>query len=76
MGMTIDLKDAILGNDLFDVGFDKMINHLDGHEVMVSAEGIIQNGQQIVVEREGMPIKGEIDQYGDLILTINIDFPK
>lgn len=42
--MNIELKDAILGNYLHNKGFDKMITHLDGHDVMVSAEGVLQNG--------------------------------
>lgn len=53
-----------------------MIQHLDGHEVLVSAEGVLQNGQEIVVENEGMPIRGEMEAYGNLIIVVNINFPK
>ena len=53
-----------------------MINHLDGHEVLVSAEGVLQNGQEIIVENEGMPIRGEMGMFGNLIITVNINFPK
>ncbi len=44
MNMRIELKDAILGTHYSNIGFDKLIQHLDGHDVMVSAEGIIQDG--------------------------------
>jgi DnaJ-class molecular chaperone len=46
-----------------------MINHLDGHKVLVSAEGVLQNGHEIIIENEGM-------LYGNLIITVNINFPK
>jgi DnaJ-class molecular chaperone len=53
-----------------------MINHLDGHKVLVSAEGVLQNGHEIIIENEGMPIRGEMSLYGNLIITVNINFPK
>lgn len=36
----------------------------------------VQDGETIVVEGEGMPIRGELGSYGNLLAQVNINFPK
>ena len=65
--MEITLKDALLG-------FDKYIEHLDGHKVRVKKSGVSQDGDVITIKEEGMPIHNT-GQYGDLFVTLKIKFP-
>lgn len=69
INLDITLKEALLG-------FDRNIKHLDGHNVGISGDYNIQDGQRIIIEGQGMPIRGEIDTYGNLISNVNIKFPK
>ena len=68
VNLDISLKDAILG-------FDRKIKHLDGHEVQVVGDYNVQDGEEIRIEGEGMPVRGEFDTYGDMIAKLNIKFP-
>lgn len=35
----------------------------------------MQDGEEIRIEGEGMPVRGEFDTYGDMIAKLNIKFP-
>ena len=65
--MEITLKDALLG-------FNKEIEHLDGHKVKVHKNGVSQQGDIIRIKGEGMPIHNT-DEHGDLLVSIKIKFP-
>lgn len=69
-----DLKLRI-GIDLVDalVGFERTIQHVDGHDVLISSDEVINCPYVKVIKNEGMP--KEIGGFGDLILTFEIDFP-
>ena len=67
--LDITLKDAILG-------FERSITHLDGHNVFIEESENIQDGKEIEIENEGMPIRGEMDRYGSLLATVNIKYKK
>lgn len=68
VNLDISLKDAILG-------FERKIKHLDGHEVEIVGDYNVQDGEQIRIDNEGMPVRGEFDTFGDLIAKLNIKFP-
>lgn len=57
------------------VGFDKVINHLDGHEVHITKENVSFCSEIISVKGEGMPKRGNRNSHGDLFVTLTIDFP-
>jgi len=69
-----DLKLRI-GIDLVDalVGFERTIEHVDGHEVVISSDEVIDCPFVKVIKNEGMP--RESGGFGDLILTFEINFP-
>ena len=66
--LEISLKDALLG-------FEKYINHLDGHKVKVSKNSISQQGEVIKIKGEGMPIHNKGDK-GDLFVVLKIKLPE
>jgi DnaJ-class molecular chaperone len=68
MVMEISLLDSL-------VGFRKVFEHLDGHEVVVEKNDVSYCMQVITVRNQGMPKKGVKNQYGDLLVTLNIGFP-
>ena len=51
VNLDISLKDAILG-------FDRKIKHLDGHEVDIVGDYNVQDGEELRMKSEGMPIRG------------------
>jgi len=71
MGMTISLREALLG-------WTQTIRHIDGHTVEISsANGAVTKHLQVVVaKKEGMPQKEDPSSFGDLHVKINVDFPK
>lgn len=68
MNMVITLEESLLG-------FKKEFFHVDGHKVVVTKDTISYCSEVIRVEREGMPKRGSKGQYGDLFITLIIDFP-
>jgi len=66
--MTITLLQAL-------IGFSKTFKHLDGHEVVISRDGVTKPGLQIVVAGEGMPHHGFATQKGELYVTFVVQFP-
>ena len=67
--LTIPLRAALLG-------FEATIPHLDGHEVRVSRTGVTKPGQTLRIKGEGMPKHGTPSEFGDLLITFTVDFPK
>jgi DnaJ-class molecular chaperone len=68
MNMVITLEESLLG-------FRREFFHVDGHKVVVNKDTISYCAEVIRVEREGMPKKGKKGQFGDLFITLVIDFP-
>jgi DnaJ family protein B protein 11 len=65
--LTISLKEALLG-------FEKEIQHLDGHIVKVKKDTVVQPGDIIKVRGEGMPVH-QSSERGDLFVKIEILLP-
>jgi DnaJ-class molecular chaperone len=36
----------------------------------------VQDGEEIRMANEGMPVRGEFDKFGDMVAKLNIKFPK
>ncbi len=70
MSMSITLTEALLG-------FSKPITHLDGRQVIIEKKTISSCQEVYVVKGEGMPKRSRGQkQFGDLHVTLHIDFPK
>lgn len=67
MSLTISLVDAL-------VGFEKSIQHLDGHEVKIASKSITKPKQTKRFKGEGMPIHESVSK-GDLFVTFEVEFP-
>lgn len=63
----IDLVDALCGLNI-------VINHLDGHQIVIKHREIIQPNQLYCINREGMPIRNSVEK-GDLIVEFSVRFP-
>eukprot|EP01126_Amoeba_proteus_P067126 TRINITY_DN984_c0_g2_i9.p1 TRINITY_DN984_c0_g2~~TRINITY_DN984_c0_g2_i9.p1 ORF type:complete len:318 (+),score=83.70 TRINITY_DN984_c0_g2_i9:79-1032(+) len=57
------------------VGFKYTFQHLDGHAVTLSNDGVTSPGQVDKIPSEGMPIHGMSSQFGHLFVTYEIEFP-
>lgn len=57
------------------MGFRKVIKHLDGHEVVIEEDDIIQPGQVKIIEGEGMPII-DSNEKGNLYVTFKVLIPQ
>lgn len=64
--LGIDLADAL-------VGFESTVKHVDGHDVVIKSNDVIDCDFVKVIESEGMPT--ESGGFGDLIVTFEIAFP-
>jgi len=64
---TITLVDAL-------VGFNKQVEHLDGHAVPLQTQGVTRPGQVVVIKGEGMPVHDSTHK-GDLYVTYTVTFP-
>ena len=62
------------------VGFNKQIEHLDGHRVTIAKDDVSYCSEVMVIKGEGMPRKGRSrsnnKSFGDLYVTLLIEFPK
>ncbi|EAY18053.1 DnaJ domain containing protein [Trichomonas vaginalis G3] len=67
----ITLTEALLGTKF-------IITHLDGHKLVVSTNTneVITPGQIKVIEREGMPCRGNAYERGRLFIAFEVEFPK
>ncbi|CAJ1989439.1 J46 / DnaJ domain-containing protein / JDP46 [Leishmania donovani] len=66
--VSITLKEALLG-------FKKTFTHLDGHNVELHWDGVMQNTQQVRIAGEGMPRHHVPSERGDLYITYNVLLP-
>jgi DnaJ-related protein SCJ1 len=66
---TITLLEAL-------VGYTKTIEHLDGHKVEISSDGITKPGQIRVINEEGMPFHNFPSQKGNLFVEFTVLFPE
>ena len=63
-------------------GFEKRIKHLDGHEVVLSRQGVTRPGDVMILEGEGMAVYGEgrggtsTNGRGRLVVTVQVRFPE
>lgn len=64
----IDLMEALFG-------FTRTIEHLDGHAVDISRNGVTKPGAKEVVKSEGMPVHNFPSDRGDLVANFIIDMP-
>ncbi len=71
MQLSITLQEALLG-------FEKPFIHLDGRQVIIDKKTVSSCGEVYIVKNEGMRKKSRssIKQFGDLHVTLNIQFPK
>jgi len=71
MEKEITLRDALCG-------FVFSIKHLDGRQVIVSSPNgaVTQPNSWVCVTGEGMPIKGNQFNKGNLFIKLNVKFPK
>ena len=70
--IRITLKEALLG-------WEKTLHHLDARTFVVASKRAhtTQPGEVLVVSNQGMPVRtGRAGQHGDLLVTVNVDFPK
>jgi len=69
MVMSIPLRAALLG-------FETSFKHLDGHTVTIKRTGVTKPHQSIRIKGEGMPKHGTPSEFGDLVISFTVDFPK
>lgn len=66
--VTLSLLDALLG-------FEKKIRTLDNRFLVLKREGVTQPNQEIVIQREGMPMYSQGSEKGDLIIKCKVQMP-
>jgi len=49
--------------------------HLDDKEVVVETSGIIRPGEVLKIPGLGMPIKNEVEKFGDIFVKFHVIFP-
>ena len=67
--IKITLKQALLG-------FEKELEHLDGHIVYLNRKKITKPGELEKISGEGMPLYDYPSDKGDLLITYQVEFPK
>merc|ERR1712167_505297 len=66
--IEISLKEALLG-------FSKILDHLDDHEVTIAETGITSPGQSRRIKGEGMPVHNFPSDRGDLVVRYKLKMP-
>lgn len=71
LDLAISLKEALLG-------FSKTITHLDGRTVTIASPpgGVTRPGEVLTLKGEGMPRHNFASEFGDLKVTVSVEFPK
>jgi len=69
MTMTISLLEAL-------VGFNRVVRHLDGHDVTIANSKIIEHGHVMTIKGEGMPHYNYRSKKGDLFVKFAVEFPR
>lgn len=65
----ISLKEAL-------TGFKSSITHMDKRIVEFGRDGVSEPEMRLKIKGEGMPLHDDPSEFGDLILTLRIEFPK
>ncbi|KAG1680159.1 hypothetical protein FOA52_000272 [Chlamydomonas sp. UWO 241] len=69
LNQTISLVDAL-------TGFERQIEHLDGHLVTIGRSTVTHVGDYQFIEGEGMPVFNHATARGNLYIQYFIEFPK
>lgn len=69
MMKTISLLESL-------TSFNMYFKHLDNRVIKVAYENIIQPGQKMLINGEGMPNLADNLMKGDLIIVFNVEFPE
>lgn len=64
----LTLKEALLG-------FNKVIKHMDGHNVRLNKLGTTNPGFEQKIVGEGMPHYQYSSEFGDLFVTYDVEYP-
>lgn len=67
--MTITLLESL-------IGFRKVIQHVDGKDVIIQKDDVTYCTEVFTVPGAGMPIRGNKSIKGDLLVTLHIVFPR
>ncbi|CCW70919.1 unnamed protein product [Phytomonas sp. Hart1] len=67
--ITLSLREALLG-------FERVLQHLDQHEVLLKETGIVEHGRRFVIKGEGMPRHHVPSERGDLYVTYLVSLPE
>ncbi|CEF65124.1 DnaJ homolog subfamily B member 11 [Strongyloides ratti] len=67
--LTISLEQSL-------IGFQKEIVHMDGHKLEITRQQVTPPNSKIRKKGEGMPNISDNTKKGDLIVTIDVEFPK
>lgn len=67
--IKISLKESILG-------FDRIVKQLDGRRIEITGDYNVQDGEIIRIPGEGMPIRGQHGNYGDMLAEVSVNFPR
>lgn len=57
------------------VGVNRQVRQLDGRLVPIRTDKVIKPGEEMVIEGEGMPVRGSDDSPGKLVVEFWVDFP-
>lgn len=68
MKMVISLKEAL-------VGFTKTVEKLDGSKLEVKMDTVIKQGDIRKIPGQGMPLRSDPSQKGDLYIEFHVQFP-
>lgn len=69
MTLKVSLQEALLG-------WSQTIRHLDGHSVELETTSVTKHLQVIKVKDEGMPLRDDPASFGDLLVKVEVTFPK
>lgn len=67
--VNITLKEAF-------TGFKRSLPFLDGNNIIISHDGMIDKSQEIKIRGKGLPVYLMTEEFGDLIVHMNILLPK
>lgn len=56
-------------------GFNKKMTFIDGTTFTISHDSIVKHGDIFVVKDKGMPILNDNKSFGDLYVSVSIDYP-
>jgi len=67
--LKVSLRESLLG-------WSQKIRHLDGHSIEVGTQDVTRHLQVIKAVSEGMPLRDDPASFGDLVVKVEVDFPK